>query len=349
MLTKTKPDAAEKMVTDTLGRPLHDLRISVIDRCNFRCPYCMPEEQYPEHYEFVSSPERLSFEEIQRLTALFARLGVKKLRVTGGEPLLRKNLPVLIRSLADTDGIEDIALTTNGVLLASQAEALKAAGLERVTISLDSIDPQVFATMSGDRGDSTNVLKGVDAARDAGLSPIKINVVVQKGVNDHTVTELLEKFRGTGVIVRFIEYMDVGNRNHWRINEVVPSSELLERINARWPVKPLDENYPGEVASRYEFEDGSGEIGFISSVTNPFCRSCTRARLSTNGVLYTCLFASHGTDLRGPMRDGVTDDDLFALIQSVWRGRADRYSELREPTLAEKHLVPKIEMYQIGG
>lgn len=349
MLRRTENTPQVATVADTLGRTLQDLRISVIDRCNFRCPYCMPEDDYPDHYGFFDAPDRLIFAEIQRLTALFARLGVRKLRITGGEPLLRKNLPELVSALSAIGGIDDIALTTNGILLAKHATALKASGLDRVTVSLDSLNPEIFARMSGGRGSVQDVLNGITAADETGLNPIKVNVVVQRGVNDDGIINLLGHFRGTGVIVRFIEYMDVGNMNHWRMDEVVPSAELVARINAEWPVRSLQENYPGEVVSRYVFEDGRGEFGVISSVTAPFCRSCTRARLSTNGVLYTCLFASHGTELRGPMREGASDDDLLALIRNVWHGRADRYSELREPELAEKHLVHKIEMYQIGG
>jgi len=349
MLTHTQiaPDGVG--LADRLGRTLHDLRISVIDRCNFRCPHCMPEEHYPEHHEFFNSSERLTFAEITRLTRLFVPLGVRKLRITGGEPLLRKELPDLVRDLGAIDGIEDVALTTNGVLLAEQAAALRAAGLQRVTVSLDSLDDEVFRHMSGGRDEKDRVLAGIAAARAAGLTPIKLNVVVKKGTNDHTMIDLLSAFRGTNTIIRFIEYMDVGNRNHWRRDEVLPSRDLVTRIDSVWPLRPLDKNYPGEVASRYAFADGQGEIGFISSVTKPFCRSCTRARLSTNGELYTCLFAGQGTDLRGPMRDGADDDALLSIIRSVWLGRSDRYSEQREPRTAEEHPIHKVEMYQVGG
>ena len=331
---------------DRLNRPLRDLRISVTDRCNFRCPYCMPRERYDEHYRFLKSAERLSFEEIVRLTRLFLQLGVRKLRITGGEPLLRAGLPELIGDLTTLPGVEDIALTTNGVLLAQHAVELQAAGLRRITVSLDSLDPAIFARMAGNLGTPTEVLTGIDAAQRAGLTPIKINVVVQRGVNDHVVLELLERFRGSGIIVRFIEYMDVGNRNDWRAEQVVPSRELIERIDTRWPIKPRDAAYIGEVARRYVFEDGGGEIGFISSVTQPFCGDCTRARLSSDGSLYTCLFASRGLDLRGPLRAGATDDDLLTLIRSCWEQRADRYSELRGREDAHGR---RVEMNYVGG
>ncbi|HTY49552.1 MAG TPA: GTP 3',8-cyclase MoaA, partial [Steroidobacteraceae bacterium] len=333
---------------DALGRPLRDLRISVMDRCNFRCPYCMPREQYHESYRFLKSTERLSFEEILRLTRLFVRAGVRKLRLTGGEPLLRHNLPDLIGDLTSIPGVEDVALTTNGVLLARHAAELKAAGLNRITVSLDSLDPEVFARMSGGFGGLEDVLEGIEQARRAGLAPIKLNAVIQRGVNDHTVCDLAGHFRGTGVIVRFIEYMDVGNRNHWEAGRVVPSKELLERIGARWPLAPLERNYRGEVARRYAFTDGGGEVGFISSVTQPFCGDCSRARLSSDGSLYTCLFATHGSSLRDPLRAGASDEELSALIHRLWGARADRYSELRatQRPAGDQH---KVEMYYIGG
>src|SRR5688572_20479345 len=269
---------------DTLNRPLHDLRISVMDRCNFRCPYCMPRETFHEHYRFLKATERLSFEEITRLTRLFVQLGVKKVRLTGGEPLLRPNLSELVGDLTALDGVQDVALTTNAVLLAQQAAELKANGLHRITVSLDSLDPEIFKQMSGGFAERDRVLEGIQSAVDAGLAPIKINAVVQRGLNDHTALNLVERFRGSGVIVRFIEYMDVGNRNHWSLDRVVPSKELLERIAQRWPLHAVEENYHGEVAERYAFDDGQGEIGFISSVTNPFCGACTRARLSSEEI-----------------------------------------------------------------
>jgi cyclic pyranopterin phosphate synthase len=334
---------------DLLGRPLHDLRISVMDRCNFRCPYCMPRETFHEHYRFLKSAERLSFEEISRLTRLFVGLGVRKLRLTGGEPLLRANLADLVGDLTALEGVEDVALTTNGVLLAQHAAELKANGLHRITVSLDTLDPEIFQKMNGGFAELDRVLEGINAARDAGLMPIKINSVVERGLNDHTLLDLVEHFRGTGVIVRFIEYMDVGNRNHWSLDRVVPSRELLERIGARWPLHPVEENYHGEVAERYAFDDGTGEIGFISSITNPFCGSCTRARLSSEGVFYTCLFARNGLDLRAPLRDGASDDDLRGLIFNAWTQRADRYSELRATMPPREQPLRKIEMYYIGG
>jgi cyclic pyranopterin phosphate synthase len=333
---------------DQLARPLRDLRISVMDRCNFRCPYCMPREKYHEKYRFMSSRERLSFEEVARLTALFVKLGVRKLRLTGGEPLLRPNLADLVGDLTEIPEVEDIALTTNGMLLARHASELKAAGLSRITVSLDSLDPEVFARMSGGFGGVEDVLDGIEHARRAGLAPIKINAVIQRGLNDHTALGLVERFRGTGVIVRFIEYMDVGNRNHWSPQLVVPSSELVERIGVRWPIKPLQRAYRGEVAERYAFEDGQGEVGFISSVTQPFCGDCSRARLSSDGVFYTCLFATHGTSLRDPLRAGASDEELSGLIREVWQGRQDRYSELRS-RLPRDTAEPKVEMFYIGG
>jgi cyclic pyranopterin phosphate synthase len=334
---------------DRMGRPLHDLRISVMDRCNFRCPYCMPRETFHEHYRFLKSSERLSFEEIVRLARLFVTAGVRKIRLTGGEPLLRPNLAELVGELTALDRIEDVALTTNGVLLAQHAAELKANGLQRITVSLDSLDPEIFRQMTGGFAERDRVLEGIRAALDAGLTPIKINAVIERGLNDHTALDLVEHFRGTGIIVRFIEYMDVGNRNHWSRERVVASRELLERIQQRWPLHPLEENYHGEVAERYALDDGSGEVGFISSVTNPFCGACTRARLSSEGVFYTCLFASRGVDLRGPLRQGASDDELALLIRNAWLQREDRYSELRASTAANEQPLRKIEMYYIGG
>lgn len=334
-------------VVDTRGRALHDLRISVMDRCNFRCPYCMPRETFHENYQFLRSSERLAFEEIVRLTRLLVSIGVRKVRLTGGEPLLRANLPDLVGELTSLAGVEDVALTTNGMLLAKYAAELKANGLRRVTVSLDSLDEEVFRKMSGGFGGQEQVLAGIRAAQEAGLTPVKINAVVERGLNDHTVLPLVEHFRGTGIIVRFIEYMDVGNRNHWSLDRVVPSRELVQRINARWPVRSVAGNYHGEVAERYVFEDGAGEIGFISSVTEPFCGACSRARLSSDGVLYTCLFATHGHDLRAPLRQGASDAELLERIRGVWRARSDRYSELR--ATAQEHPLKKVEMYYIGG
>lgn len=342
------PLKASLLPRDTLSRGLHDLRISVMDRCNFRCPYCMPRETFHEKYRFLNSHERLSFDEIVRLTRLFVQLGVRKLRLTGGEPLLRANLPDLVGDLTAIPGVEDVALTTNGVLLARYAGELKAAGLKRVTVSLDSLEPQVFAHMSGGFGGVDEVLEGIEHARRAELTPIKINAVVQRGVNDHTALELVERFRGTGVIVRFIEYMDVGNRNHWSRELVVPSQELAERIARRWPLVGLEPDYRGEVAQRYAFADGAGEVGFISSVSQPFCGDCSRVRLSSDGVVYTCLFATHGTSLRDALRGGASDEQLLETIRGLWHKRADRYSELRAGLRAGPG-ERKVEMFYIGG
>ena len=338
-------------LVDKFGRPLRDLRISVTDRCNFRCTYCMPAEIYGERYEFLPKGQLLTFEEITRLTRLLVRGGVNKLRLTGGEPLVRADLDQLIAMLSPIDGVDDITLTTNAYLLQQMAAKLKAAGLHRITVSLDSLDPEVFGKMNGRGYKPQRVLDGIQAAEDHGLSPIKINTVVQKDVNDHTVVDMAAHFKGTGHIVRFIEFMDVGNLNGWRNEHVVPSKELAERINAVFPIEPAEPNYRGEVAERWRYLDGDGEIGFISSVTQPFCADCTRMRLSPEGGLYTCLFATDGFDLRAPMRDGATDDELWELITGVWQRRADRYSELRAGMLATGvgAGAKKIEMYHIGG
>lgn len=337
-----------RSLDDRRGRPLKDLRISVMDRCNFRCPYCMPENQYHRDFQFLHSDERLSFSEISRLARLFVERGVTKLRLTGGEPLLRPGLVDLIGELSLIDGVEDLALTTNGILLAQHAAALKGAGLDRVTVSLDALDEATFRRMSGGRGTPERVLEGIDAAIEAGLNPLKINTVVQRGLNERGIYALLERFRHSGVVVRFIEYMDVGTLNKWNEKELVPSAELVERIKERWAIRPVEASYRGEVAERWEFEDGAGEIGFISSVTQPFCGDCTRARLSSDGGLYTCLFAARGTDLRGPMRAGIDDVELGEMIDRVWTGRGDRYSEQRAESGHEVR-VEKIEMYYIGG
>ena len=332
---------------DVRGRTLADLRISVVDRCNFRCPYCMPEDQYPRDHAFLSKAERLRFEEIERLARIFVGLGVRKLRLTGGEPLLRRDLPELVRQLAAISPDVDIAMTTNGSLLAEKVEALRAAGLHRITLSLDTLDPKTFGVMSGGRGDVGAVLEAVEAAERAGFAPLKINTVVMRGVNDAQVLDLVGHFRGTGHIVRFIEYMDVGTCNDWQRELVVPSAELRERIAARWPLVALEANYGGEVARRYAFAGGGGEIGFISSVTEPFCGDCSRARLSADGRLYTCLFAQSGHDLRGPMRAGASDEDLAGIIRAVWASRDDRYSEARSD---ERNAGRRrVEMYEIGG
>jgi cyclic pyranopterin phosphate synthase len=309
----------------------------------------MPRETFHDKYRFLGSKDRLSFEEIVRLTRLFAQLGVRKLRLTGGEPLLRANLSDLIGDLTAVPGIEDIALTTNGVLLAKYAAELKAAGLKRITVSLDSLDPAVFKKMSGGFDGVADVLDGIEHAQRAGLEPIKINAVIQRGVNDHTAVDLVERFRGTGVIVRFIEYMDVGNRNAWREDLVVPSKELAARIAARWPLEPLERGYRGEVAERYGFTDGNGEVGFISSVTQPFCGDCSRARLSSDGVIYTCLFASHGTSLRESLRAGASDEQLLDIMRNTWLQRSDQYSEQRAIQRKEHGEDRKVEMFYIGG
>ena len=332
---------------DLRARALTDLRISVIDRCNFRCPYCMPEDEYPRDHEFLSKADRLRFEEIERLSRIFVSLGVRKLRLTGGEPLLRRDLPELVRQLAAIPGATDLAMTTNGSLLAEKVDALRTAGLSRITLSLDTLDANTFRAMSGGRGDVETVLAAIAAAERAGFTSLKINAVVMRGVNEDGVLDLVEHFRGSGHIVRFIEYMDVGTCNAWQRDLVVPSAELRARIDARWPLTALEANYGGEVAQRYALADGGGEVGFISSVTEPFCGDCTRARLSADGRLYTCLFAHPGHDLRGPMRAGASDDDLSGLIRAVWEARDDRYSELRsEMRIADRK---RVEMYEIGG
>ena len=309
----------------------------------------MPAEIFGESYEFLPKEEILSFEEITFLVSIFVELGVEKIRITGGEPLMRNNLQHLVFLLNAVSGIKDLTLTTNGYLLEQQAEALKKSGLSRITVSLDTLDDELFKTMNGRGFDTQRVLAGIESAHRAGLSPIKINSVVQKDVNDHTIVDLARHFKGTGMIVRFIEYMDVGNLNSWKLNEVVPASEILEKIDTELPLEPLSPNYSGEVASRYKYKDGSGEIGIISSVSQPFCGQCTRARLSTDGRLYTCLFGETGLNLRDPMRDGATSEELKALITTCWENRDDKYSEDRTSNTAGKSTSNKIEMYQIGG
>ena len=343
------------MPFDTLNRPLKDLRISVTDRCNFRCPYCMPAEVYGERYKFLSKAQMLSFEEITRLAGIFVGLGVTKLRITGGEPLVRADLEKLIAMLAGIPGVQDMAMTTNGYLLARHAQSLKDAGLSRVTVSLDSLDEEIFGQLNGLGYSVERVLEGIQAAADAGLTPIKVNSVVVRGVNDDGVVDLARWCKERGYIARFIEYMDVGNLNNWDESEVVPAREILERINAELPVEPATPNYTGEVAQRWRYTDGDGEMGVIASVTAPFCGDCTRARLSTDGKLYTCLFGSEGTDLMGPMRAGATDAELAAVIEGVWNRREDRYSELRASLRRALRVLPrdeaprKVEMYKIGG
>lgn len=333
-------------LTDQLGRSLHDLRISVTDRCNFRCTYCMPAEEFGEHYKFLPRAALLTFEEIERIARTAATLGAKKLRITGGEPLLRKDLSTLIAQLRSIPEIEDIALTTNGVLLPRHAATLRDAGLDRITVSLDAIDDTVFARMNGGRATVQEVLDGIDAAQAAGFTDIKVNAVIERSANDTEALPLAEHFRGSGVVLRFIEYMDVGTLNDWERSRVVPSCELIDRIHQHYPLAPRDANYPGEVATRYIYEDGAGEIGFISSVTQPFCGGCTRLRLSSNGALYTCLFATTGTDIKGPLRAGASDGDLRDILTGLWRARGDRYSEERA---AQRTSRPRVEMYHIGG
>ena len=340
----------DKSPVDTRNRPLRDLRISVTDRCNFRCTYCMPAEIFGEKYEFLPKADLLSFEEIERLVRAFAELGVSKLRISGGEPLLRHDLDRLIAQLAQVDGISDIALTTNATLLPRTAERLRKAGLGRLTVSLDSLDEAVFRQMNGDKLSPEQVLEGIAAAEAAGFAHLKINCVVQKGVNDHTIVDLARHFRGSGHILRFIEFMDVGTRNHWDLGQVMSSDEIVAAIEAEFPLRPLAPNHVGEVAKRWEYADGAGEIGLITSVSQPFCGDCSRARLTTDGKLVTCLFASSGTDLRGPLRDGVSDADLLELIASVWRVRSDRYSEERGQLTPEaRQDRGRMEMYQLGG
>ena len=345
--------SAPTELTDQLGRPLRDLRISVTDRCNFRCPYCMPAEIFGERYAFLPREEILTFEEIERLAGLFVGFGVEKIRITGGEPLLRHDVSDLIARLASLDEKLDIAITTNGSLLPRWAKSLADAGLGRVTVSLDSLDPDTFHKMNGERFDVDRVLEGIAAAEGAGLGPIKINCVVQRGVNDDRIVDLAQHFHGSGHTLRFIEFMDVGTRNQWRMEEVVSGAEIIERIDAVLPVEPVEPGYAGEVARRWRYRDGGGEIGVISSVSAPFCGDCTRARLTTEGALVTCLFAEGGADLRGPMRAGADDDALRELIASTWTNRRDRYSEERQELLqiegAGERRRDRVEMYQIGG
>ena len=336
--------------TDTLGRAMRDLRISVTDRCNFRCTYCMPKEVFGRDYAFLPHDQVLTFEEITRVARSFVSLGVEKLRITGGEPLVRRDLPDLVAMLADVrrpdGGPIDLTLTTNGSALRALAGPLAAAGLQRVTVSLDSLDDAVFGTMNGIDFPVARVLDGIDAALEAGLAPVKVNMVVRRGINEPSVLPMARWARDTGLILRFIEYMDVGHSNGWRLDEVVPAAELIETISAAWPIEPAEPTYRGEVAGRWRYLDGAGEFGVISSVTQPFCRDCTRARISAEGRLYTCLFAVEGHDLRSVLRSGATDDELAAFVESIWVARGDRYSELRS---AATSTLPKIEMFAMGG
>nr|WP_229730441.1 GTP 3',8-cyclase MoaA [Egicoccus halophilus] len=331
---------------DRLGRPVEDLRVSVTDRCNLRCRYCMPREVFGPDHAFLEREELLSFEELTRLARVFVRLGVRKLRLTGGEPLLRRDLPELVSRLASIDGLEDLALTTNGVLLRRFAPALAAAGLRRITVSLDALDDATFRQLADTNAPVGTVLDGIAAAREAGLDPVKVNCVLQRGVNDDQVEDLAAWARDTGVTLRFIEFMDVGTTNGWLRDRMVPAAEVAERIAARWPIEPVDPSHPGEVAERFRYRDGAGEVGIIASVSRPFCGTCTRARLSAVGELYTCLFAASGTDLRALVRAGADDDALADAVRAVWSARTDRASELR----AEAGLTgPRVEMSYIGG
>jgi GTP 3',8-cyclase len=330
---------------DALGRPIRDLRISVTDRCNFRCVYCMPKEVFGRDYRFLERGELLTFEEIERLTRTFASLGVAKVRLTGGEPLVRRELERLVELLAAIPGLE-LTLTTNGSLLPQKAQTLADAGLRRVTVSLDSLDDEVFRAMNDVDVPVERVLAGIEAAAAAGLAPVKVNMVVKRGVNDESVVPMARYFRGSGHILRFIEYMDVGHTNGWRLEDVVPAAEIIAAVGRELPLEPLEPNYPGEVARRYQYADRGGEIGVIASVTEPFCHACTRARLSAEGRLYTCLFATNGHDLRAFLRGGATDEELAEAISGVWRSRTDRYSELRSADTAD---LPKVEMSYIGG
>ncbi|MDX6205644.1 MAG: 3,8-cyclase [Frankiales bacterium] len=331
---------------DRLGRPLHDLRVSVTDRCNFRCHYCMPREVFGPGFAFVPREQLLSFEEITRVVRLATELGVRKVRLTGGEPLLRRDLDQLVASIAAIDGVDDLAMTTNGALLAGHAHRLRKAGLRRITVSLDSVDPEVFTRMADTAVPLSQVLDGVAAATDAGFTGIKLNAVVQRGVNDGGILDLVDYARRNGHVMRFIEYMDVGNTNGWLLDQVVPARELRDVVHTRWPLVPVDPGYPGEVARRYRFADGAGEVGFVTSVTEPFCGSCSRARLTAVGELYTCLFAGAGSDVRALLRGGHDDDAVRDFLGQVWQQRSDRYSELRSAGTAGLH---RVEMSYLGG
>ncbi|HEY4669940.1 MAG TPA: GTP 3',8-cyclase MoaA [Tepidiformaceae bacterium] len=331
---------------DRFERPLRDLRISVTDRCNFRCTYCMPREVFGPDYAFLQRDAILTYEEIARLARVFVAHGVEKIRLTGGEPLVRRHLHGLVSMLSDIEGLQDLTLTTNGSLLKAQAQGLRDAGLKRITVSLDSLDDEVFMRMNDSGVGVATVLEGIAGAEAAGLSPIKINAVVKRGENDHTIVDLARHFRGTGHIVRFIEFMDVGSTNGWQMEHVVTAREIVALINAEMPLEPAEPNYRGEVAQRWRYVDGSGEIGVIASITQPFCGDCTRARLSAEGQLYTCLFGVRGHDFRSLLRGGATDEEISAAIAKVWKVRDDRYSEIRTSETAS---LPKVEMSHIGG
>ena len=340
------PSGRSLAVVDRMARPLRDLRISVTDRCNFRCTYCMPREIFGSEFHFLPRAELLTFEEITRLAALFMGQGVDKLRLTGGEPLLRRDLEQLVAQLAALPGKHDLTLTTNGSLLARKAQALANAGLRRITVSLDSLDDEVFGRLNDVDFPVSRVLDGIEAAERAGLAPIKINMVVRRGVNEESVLPMARHFRGRGHILRFIEYMDVGHSNGWRLDDVVSAEEVVARIDAEMPLEAIPPNYPGEVANRWRYRDGTGEVGVIASVTQPFCGACTRARLTAEGLLFTCLFGVRGHDLRAPLRAGETDAELSARIAVLWGVRVDRYSELRSAATLP---LPKVEMSHIGG
>ena len=331
---------------DALGRPLRDLRVSVTDRCNFRCVYCMPRDVFGRDYQFLDRKEILTFEEIERVARIFVGLGVQKIRLTGGEPLVRRDLDRLVGMLARIPGLCDLTLTTNGSVLAGKARALAEAGLKRVTVSLDSVDDAVFMAMNDARFPVERVLEGIDAAAAAGMSPVKVNMVVKRGVNEQSVLPMARHFRGTGHILRFIEYMDVGETNGWSLEQVVPAAEIIAMVGAAFPLESVEANYGGEVAKRWRYQDGSGEIGVIASVTQPFCRDCTRVRLSTDGQLFTCLFATTGFDLRALLRGGASDEELSTAIAARWELRSDRYSELRSSQTVG---LSRIEMSYIGG
>jgi cyclic pyranopterin phosphate synthase len=338
--------AGDCRLLDTHRRALHDLRISVTDRCNFRCVYCMPKDVFDADYAFLPHEELLTFEEIVRLAGIFRSHGMEKIRLTGGEPLLRKDIESLVAMLSRAFPDIDITLTTNGSALKAKAAALKAAGLKRVTVSLDSLDESTFRARNDVDFPAARVLEAIDAAAAAGLAPVKINMVVKRGLNDHQIADMARRFRGTGHIVRFIEFMDVGSTNGWRMDDVIASSEIVRRVSAVSPLEPVDPNYAGEVAERWRYVDGGGEIGVISSVTQAFCATCTRARLSTDGALYTCLFAQQGFDLKSLMRGGASDEELSQAVAAIWQRRADRYSEIRTEATAKQR---KIEMSYIGG
>jgi GTP 3',8-cyclase len=338
--------AAPMTVLDTLQRPMRDLRISVTDRCNFRCGYCMPREAFGPDHAFLPRSEILDFDEIERVVRAAVSLGVRKVRLTGGEPLVRRGIEGLVARLATLEGIEDLTLTTNGSLLAAGAEALAEAGLHRVTVSLDALDDETFGRMNDVGFPVARVLDGMAAAEAAGLGPIKLNAVIRRGLNEHSIVDLAEHFRGTGVTVRFIEFMDVGHTNGWRLDDVVAAAEVVEKIAARWPLESVEPTYRGEVARQYRYLDGAGQVGVISSVSQPFCGDCTRARLSADGQLFTCLFATTGHDLRALLRSGVDDAHLTEALRAIWAGRDDRYSELRTLETVD---LPKVEMSYIGG